>query len=221
MPPAAISGPAPMKTRGPWRSASAPKRRESANITIVTGSVVSPLFERAVARDLLQVDDEEEEEDPEPGVHAERLEVADGEVAPREQLELQHRLGRAPLVGEERRERDDAADERDEDHRAAPAVVRLLDQREHDPAQPERAQAGTDEVDLALRRRAVARGTAARIRSSVARTSGTLSAKIQRQDTLVDDQPSRERADDRRDPAPGRPRPDRGAALAPDRTRRR
>ena len=35
--------PGPMKRRGPWRSASAPKRRESANMTSVTGSVASPL----------------------------------------------------------------------------------------------------------------------------------------------------------------------------------
>ena len=44
MPAAPISGPAPMKSRGPNRSASAPKRRDSMNITIVTGSVVRPLF---------------------------------------------------------------------------------------------------------------------------------------------------------------------------------
>ena len=40
----AISGPTPMKKRGPKRSASAPKRRESRNITSVTGSVARPLF---------------------------------------------------------------------------------------------------------------------------------------------------------------------------------
>ena len=36
-------GPAPMNRRGPKRSASAPKRRESANMMIVAGSVASPL----------------------------------------------------------------------------------------------------------------------------------------------------------------------------------
>lgn len=41
-PAAATSGPAPMKRRGLYRSASAPKRRESANVTSVTGSVASP-----------------------------------------------------------------------------------------------------------------------------------------------------------------------------------
>jgi hypothetical protein len=40
---AASTGPPPMNHLGPSRSASAPKRRESTNITSVTGTVVKPL----------------------------------------------------------------------------------------------------------------------------------------------------------------------------------
>ena len=64
-----------------------------------------------------------------------------------EELELEHRLGGAPLVGEERDERGDTAGERKEDHRASPAVTGLLDQREHDTTEPEGAERRTDEVD--------------------------------------------------------------------------
>ena len=39
----ATSGPAPMKSLGPRRSASPPKRRERANMTRVTGTIVRPL----------------------------------------------------------------------------------------------------------------------------------------------------------------------------------
>ena len=42
MPLAATSGPKPMSGRGPMRSASAPKRRDSRNITIELGTVASP-----------------------------------------------------------------------------------------------------------------------------------------------------------------------------------
>jgi len=42
MPAAAISGPAPMNSRGPYRSASAPKRLERANMISVVGSVARP-----------------------------------------------------------------------------------------------------------------------------------------------------------------------------------
>jgi len=41
-PAAQISGPTPMKRRGPYLSASAPNRWESRNVTIVVGSVARP-----------------------------------------------------------------------------------------------------------------------------------------------------------------------------------
>ena len=109
-----------------------------------------------------------------------RLEVADREVAAAEQLELQHRLRRAALVCDERGERDETACERNERRGAAPAVVRLLDQREHDPAEAERAEQRADVVDLPSVWGAIA-GTAAKISTRVAATSGTLRAKTQRQ----------------------------------------
>ena len=105
----------------------------------------------AVAGDLLQKDAEEEEEDGETCVHGEGLEVSDGEVATREQLQLQHRLGDASLVGEEHGEGDDPAEKRDEDGRTRPAEARLLDQREDDPTEPQGAQDRTEVVDMAGR----------------------------------------------------------------------
>ena len=59
------------------------------------------------------------------------------------------------------------------------------------------------------RRGARRRGPAA----IVAITTGTFSAKIQRHESCVDDPASRERPDDRRDPAPGGPRSDRRTTL--------
>ena len=89
----------------------------------------------------------------EAGVHGERLEVPDREVATREQFQLQHRLRDASLVGEEHGEGDDAADERDEDDRTRPAEAWLLDQREHDPAEPRARTDGAEVVDAACRSR--------------------------------------------------------------------
>jgi hypothetical protein len=89
-----------MKKRGPYRSASAPKRREHEHDECHR-QCRYPGLNGAVPGDLLQEDREEEEQDSEAGVHGEGLDVADGEVATREQLELQHRLLGTPLVGEE------------------------------------------------------------------------------------------------------------------------
>ena len=116
-------------------------------MTNVTGSVAKPALQGAVARDLLQEDGEKEEEDGEARVHGERLEIPDCEVPTSEQLELQHRFASAPFVGDERRERHEAADEWDEDDGARPAEARLLDQREHDPTEPQRAKDGAEVVD--------------------------------------------------------------------------
>ena len=78
-------------------------------------------LERAVAGDLLQEDHEVEEQDREPGVHREGLEVADREVAAFEQAQREHGLRSLPLVGEEPGEREDASDERQDDRGARPA----------------------------------------------------------------------------------------------------
>src|SRR5262249_50249889 len=100
-----------------------------------------------VAADLLEEDDEEEEEDREPRVHRERLEVPEREVAVAEEVEPQHRMRGARFVDEKAGERRDAAEHRRPDRRAAPAVHRLLDQRERDAEQPERTQSRAEEVD--------------------------------------------------------------------------
>ena len=117
------------------------------------------------------------------GVHRERLDVADREVAAREELELQHRLAARALVDQERREDAIPPHERHQDRRAGPAVARLLDQREDEAAEAEHAEARADEVDAAVARVRRSAGPPRRISTSVASTSGTLSAKIQRHET--------------------------------------
>ena len=108
-------------------------------------------LERRVAGYLLQVDGEEEEQDRQPCVQAQCLDVADGEVAVRKQLEVEHRLSGAPLVLDEGGEGDEAADERHDDQGATPPVMRLLDQREDDSGQPDRAEGGAGHIDAATR----------------------------------------------------------------------
>ncbi len=154
----------------------------------------------------------EEEEDREPAVHAERLRVSDREVAACEQLELQHRLCGMALAPEEGRERDDASCERNDDRGAAPAVPRLLDQREHEAGQPDGAQPGAGRVDSAA-----AQPLGSRYRGEDQRQGGEDERHVEREDPapgdLVDDPAARERPDDRRDPTPSGPGTDRGAAL--------
>ena len=190
IPAAATSGPAPMKSRGPWRSASAPKRRESANMTIVTGQRRQAALERAVAGDLLQEDDEEEEQDREARVHRERLDVADGEVAAREQLELEHRLLRAALVDEEAGERERcrrSAARRSPGCPSRSAAARSARTRARRGRATHRRRA--EDVDAPpARTRAVAAPRRGSGRAST-RTSGTLSAKIQRHETWSTIQP--------------------------------
>ena len=110
--------------------------------------------------------------------------------------------------------------ERDRDHRAPPAVVGLLDQREDEAAQPERTQGRSDDVHppaLDLRRL----GTAARTSTSVPSTSRHVEGEDPAPRELIDDPASREWADDRRDPTPCSPGADRRATLLRARMRQR
>src|SRR5262249_26346074 len=123
-----------------------------------------------------------------------------------------HRLRSATLEGEERGEGGNSPHQRDEDQRAPPAVVRLLDQAEDDAAEAERAEQRTDHVYAA---------------PDVARARGHLDEDqdqrpgdkrdVDREDPSprepVDDPPSGERPDDRGNRAPGRPRADRPTSL--------
>ena len=134
-----------------------------------------------VARDLLQEDEEEEEEHRQACVDRERLQVGDREVPTLEQVEPQHRVGRALLVDDERPKRDDTAEKRNDDHRAPPPESGLLNEPEDDSGQPEGAQGGADKVDSTLHRWRI-------------RNSGP--GEHQRDED--------ERDVDREDPAPGR-----------------
>ena len=188
-------------------------------ITVV-GNVASPLCSAGEPRDLLQEDHEEEEQDRETAVQREGLQVADREVPAAEQLELQHRLRGVALVGDEREHGEHTADQRHEGRRAAPAVVGLLDQREHDAAEPEDAEDGTRVVDLPARDRQRSRD-----RDEDQDERRHDDGDVQREDPapaeLVDDQPARERADDAGDRAPGKPAADgRAALLLAERPRR-
>ena len=107
-----MSGPTVIGSRGPTRADSAPKRRASVTSSSVIGSSAIPASKRRVVRDLLQEQRDEERRRPEPGIDEERHDVADGEVARGEDRRRQHRVRRAALVGDERAERADAAEQR-------------------------------------------------------------------------------------------------------------
>ena len=91
---------------------------------------------------------------------------------------------------------------------------RLLDQREHGPAEPEHAEDAADEVDPRARP-AAAHGResrSARARSSRA-ASGRLIRKIERQEATEIEPAADERADQERDPVHAVQLPDRRAAF--------
>ena len=74
-------------------------------MTSVTGSSARPDVERAVARDDLQLDGEQEQRAAEGAVDGEGHGVGPAELAGAEQLERQHRVGAAVLDDEEGRAR--------------------------------------------------------------------------------------------------------------------
>ena len=124
-----------------------------------------------------------------PGVHAQRLEVADREVAAREQLELQHRLRRPPLVERETRRRR--------------RCRRGAGRRSRDcPTRSGAARSARTRCRRARARRALRRGNRRAAprpspspgqprgrAASVPITTGTLSAKIQRHESWSTIQP--------------------------------
>ncbi len=67
-------------------------------------------LDRLVARDLLQVQHEQEEHDAQPRVHREGQQVAHREVAPPEQIEVEHRVRRVGLPEHEGDEQRDAGE---------------------------------------------------------------------------------------------------------------
>ena len=148
-----------------------------------------PRLDRLVARDLLQVEDEQEEHDAEARVHRERQQVADREVAPPEQVQVEHRMRRVRLPEHERAEQRDADEPRAADERIAPAPQRLLDERQDRTRQPERAEHRADDVDPRARlRRAVRPRSGSPAPASRGRT-GTLIAKIARHDATSTSRP--------------------------------
>jgi hypothetical protein len=104
-------------------------------------------LEGAVAGDLLQEDGDKERGGAEPGVGRQRHDVADGEVARAKDRQRQHRVGGAALVGHERGERADPADQRRPDAPIRPAQQRLLDERIRRAGEAEHAQHGSRDVD--------------------------------------------------------------------------
>ena len=171
-----------------------------------------PRLDRLVARDLLQVEDEQEEHDAEARVHRERQQVADREVAPPEQVQVEHRMRCVRLPQHERAEQRDADDPRAEDERIAPAPQRLRDERQDRARQPERAQHRADDVHPRARLRRAADLDPARQRQRH-EDEGHVDGEDRAPRRDVDEPPADERADDERDPAPRRPGADRRAAL--------
>ena len=122
-------------------------------MTTVIGHEREPALERRVAGELLQEERRGRSVSVESaGVDGERLEVREGEVAPAEEAQRQHRVRRAgaPRATNSPKQRD-PADERDEDQRVAEAALRRLDQREDRPGEAEHAEHAADDVDARAR----------------------------------------------------------------------
>ena len=187
-------------------------RRERANITIVVGQRREAGLDRAVAPDLLQEDDQEEEEDRQAGIHGERLEVPDREVAAPEQAQIQHRVACPALVDQEEGEDEHAADSGDGHLRVVPSEVGLADEGVDRPGKAERAQHRAHEVDsrVGLARQRGHRREDDRQRDRhqrhVDRKDPAPACDL---DQLAPDQ----RPENSRDPAPGGPGSDRRSAL--------
>ena len=112
MPPAQISGPKPMKRRGPEphrQPADAPGEEEHHDRDRHGREAAA---ERRVAGELLEEQHEEEAHRRERRVDGQRLEIREGEVPAPEERERKHRLGGAPLPAEEEHEEDEPAEER-------------------------------------------------------------------------------------------------------------
>ena len=110
---------------------------------------------------------------------AQGREVADAEVARAKDLNGQHRRAAAALPEHERHQQHAASSERGQHPRIAPAVARLLDQREDRPAEPERAEQAADPVDRAGRATAGRAGRASEPQREQ-RPAATLTTNTQR-----------------------------------------
>ena len=93
------------------------------------------------------------------------------------------------------------------------AALRLLDQGEHGPGEPERAEHAAEHVDAGPGAGRLRRGTA----TSTSAERGEHERHVDQEDPAPgaerDEPAADERADHERDPGPGRPGADRGAAL--------
>ena len=211
----AISGPTPMKKRGPKRIDSRPTRprqeehhhgdREQSRAR--SGPASSPRSAAGRARGRTS------------GSRGRRRRCTVSRFA-NEKLRRRKSRSGSIGVGARRSQRTnstkqhDAADERDDDQRVAEAAARRLDQGEHRPGEAERAETGR------RRRRCAAAarrgpGSAPRYATSaiVTATNGTLIRKIAAPRGMRDEPAAGERPDHERDAGPRRPGADRGAAL--------
>ena len=173
-----------------------------------------PGLQRVVARDLLQEQHQEEERDAQAAVHRERLGVADREVAPPEQAQRQHRMRRARLPPQERRQQRDPGQRRARRRPATPQPsVGWRISAKTGPASPSAQSAAPRTVDR--RARAVARALGHRDHDQHQREEHErdVDGEDPAPGRRVDEVAAAERADDRRDPRPRRPGPDRHAAL--------
>ena len=193
-PPAATSGPAPMKQPRPeavGERAEAPREQEQDDRR---RQHREPALQRRVAADLLQEEDEEEEEDrerPRRSTNVSRL--------PRQKLRRRNRpsgsIGsrRARLVARGTRASSATPPPSGIDHRRArPAQPRLLDQRERRArrARPRTSRApGRSMPPAPLAAAAPRAGSPVRISATQAATSGRLIRKSQRHDATARSSP--------------------------------
>ena len=116
--PAAISG------REPMRSDSSPAIGATSIGMPVHGSVRRPASNGRVALDRLEELGEQEDRAERPEVHRQRHGVGRGEAAAAEERHRQHRVLRAPLVGDERGEQRDAGAQQADRVRRVPSPSR-------------------------------------------------------------------------------------------------
>ena len=159
MPAPATSGPAPMNSRGPKRSARAPEAaREHEHRRCSSGSVANPLRAACSPPTCCRNRTRKKNRIAQPRVEGEGLHVADREFRRLNRSQPQHRSGAAPRRPRTRPNRARPPTSGTPTAGLAQPEPRLLDQREHRCRQPEARRARPEHVDSSPRASGGSRG---------------------------------------------------------------
>ncbi len=179
-----------MNSRGPNRSASAPKRRARRKMHDRRSAAVTGLRRAAVSADLLEEDDQEERGDAQRAVEREGREVADAEIA---RAEDRRTAASAPRIGAPRSTNSDqqhaAGDQREQiraDRSSRRSAVRSV--RRSGRPRPQCAQSSPP-TQSTVARSVGGRAGICRSSHSVTSTSGTLTMNTQRHEPIWTSRP--------------------------------